>query len=237
LALVAFSLAGCEFLRDPMGTLDRVRGGQMRVGVVANEPWTRLDGRPSGVEVELEEIDATAAHLKEEGAVPVPVEELARVEMPVAAHGWQLRAWGFEPTGVELPEEGHVMAVPPGENGWLVRLERFLGEHRDEAEDLLSLILPIAFLVAARFNSRPPNDRFPHGFHRTVSIAHHGAAFALFCTGTYLLIESVAKLISAEHPTIGTVSLFGQSVWLMLPALAWSAVPAVFLGRLPEQKD
>lgn len=29
------------------------------------------------------------------------------------------------------------MAVPPGENGWLVRLERFLRANRDEARGLL----------------------------------------------------------------------------------------------------
>jgi divalent metal cation (Fe/Co/Zn/Cd) transporter len=52
--------------------------------------------------------------------------------------------------------------------------------------------------------------------------------------GAYLLIEAVIKLVTAEYPTIGSVELFGQTIWLgwlMLPALAWSAVPAVFLGR------
>ena len=52
--------------------------------------------------------------------------------------------------------------------------------------------------------------------------------------GTYLLIEALLQLVTAEYPTIGSVELFGQIIWLgwlMLPALAWSAVPAVFLGR------
>jgi hypothetical protein len=44
---------------------------------------------------------------------------------------------GFEPSGVELPEERHVMAVPPGENGWLVALDRFLAARRGEAERFL----------------------------------------------------------------------------------------------------
>jgi cation diffusion facilitator family transporter len=102
------------------------------------------------------------------------------------------------------------------------------------AEDLLSLIPPIAFLVAIRLNVRPPTERFPYGFHRATSIAHLCAALALFTMGAYLLIEAVIKLVTAEYPTIGSVELFGQTIWLgwlMLPALAWSAVPAVFLGR------
>jgi hypothetical protein len=57
--------------------------------------------------------------------------------MPVAAYTWQLKEWGFEPTGVELPEEKHIVAVPLGENGWLVRLERFLRANREEAVELL----------------------------------------------------------------------------------------------------
>jgi len=220
LALVPVSV-GCDFPRDPRGTLDAVRNGTMRVGIVENEPWTRMEeGRHSGVEVELledfarelgaetsfvsgttpelleaakqaevdvivggftstspgvsegkeagvtgtylttrsivgvppgrpafddpsgrevavERIDGTAALLKAEGAVPVPVDGLSSARMPVAAYPWQLEAWGFEPTGIELPEEDHVMAVPLGENGWLVELERFLRENRAEAKVLL----------------------------------------------------------------------------------------------------
>ena len=101
-------------------------------------------------------------------------------------------------------------------------------------EDLLSLIPPIAFLLAMRFNSRAPTARFPYGFHRIVSIAHLCSALALFVMGTYLLVESIIKLITAEYPTINSVELFGQTIWLgwlMLPALAWSGLPAVFLGR------
>jgi polar amino acid transport system substrate-binding protein len=54
LLLVALLAAGCEYPRDPEGTLDRVRGGVMRVGVTHVDPWVKLDGAtPSGVEVEL----------------------------------------------------------------------------------------------------------------------------------------------------------------------------------------
>jgi polar amino acid transport system substrate-binding protein len=99
-------------------------------------------GRPtfddlSGRRIAVERIDGTAALLKEEGAIPVPVEDLSSANMPIVAYPWQLEEWGFEPTGIELPEEKHIMAVPLGENGWLVRLERFLHANRKEAEKLL----------------------------------------------------------------------------------------------------
>ena len=101
-------------------------------------------------------------------------------------------------------------------------------------EDLLSLIPPIVFLLAMRYSSRHPTRRFPYGFHRFVSTAHLCAGVALFSMGAYLLIEAISLLIAAEHPSIGSIELFGQSIWLgwlMLPALAWSGAPAVLLGR------
>ena len=101
-------------------------------------------------------------------------------------------------------------------------------------EDLLSLLPPIAFLVATRVRRKPASARFPWGHHRAVSIAYLAAALALLLLGGYIVFESALKLIKTEHPTIGLVEVFGQQVWLgwlMLAALAYSAIPAVFLGR------
>jgi polar amino acid transport system substrate-binding protein len=54
LLIAAALLSGCQFPRDTEGTLDRVRGGVMRVGVTHAEPWVKLKGaEPAGVEVEL----------------------------------------------------------------------------------------------------------------------------------------------------------------------------------------
>lgn len=53
-ALALAALGGCQYPRDVEGTLDRVEGGTMRVGVSDNEPWVNLDGaEPSGVEPEI----------------------------------------------------------------------------------------------------------------------------------------------------------------------------------------
>jgi len=102
-------------------------------------------------------------------------------------------------------------------------------------EDSLSLLPPIAFLVANRIRKKPASERFPWGRHRAVSIGYLGASLALLTMGTWLLVDSALKLVSAEHPPIGVVSVFGQTFWLgwlMLPALAWSALPAYVLGRM-----
>jgi divalent metal cation (Fe/Co/Zn/Cd) transporter len=68
-----------------------------------------------------------------------------------------------------------------------------------------------------------------------VLIAFLTGSVALFGFGVYLLIDSVTKLVMAEHPTIQTVELFGTRVWLgwpMIVALAYSVVPPFVLGRM-----
>ena len=50
---------------DPEGTLERVQGGTMRVGVTASDPWTTFSGgAPDGVEVEI--VERLAAELDAE---------------------------------------------------------------------------------------------------------------------------------------------------------------------------
>ena len=102
-------------------------------------------------------------------------------------------------------------------------------------EDLLSLIPPALFLVSAHIEKKHPTRSYPYGFHRTGSLAFFAAACALAAMGAILLFEASSTLLKAEHPTVGTVLLFGNEVWLgwlMIAALAYSIVPPVILGRL-----
>ncbi|MDQ3964368.1 MAG: transporter substrate-binding domain-containing protein [Actinomycetota bacterium] len=51
-------IVACDLPRDPEGTLQRVRGGTIRIGVAEHDPWVVLDesGEPTGgVEVDLVE--------------------------------------------------------------------------------------------------------------------------------------------------------------------------------------
>ena len=52
---VAIAAMGCQYPRDPDGTLNRVEDGVLRVGVTEADPWVVLEGdRPvGGTEVEL----------------------------------------------------------------------------------------------------------------------------------------------------------------------------------------
>jgi polar amino acid transport system substrate-binding protein len=221
-ALVALTLsalfAGCGIPRDPEGTLDRVTGGTMRVGIAESPPWSSLgEGDPSGVEIDLvqgfaESLDAdiewfegaeaellTAlehreldiviggltvddpwgqivtftqpyakvitlvgiqpgeqglheiegvevavepgselpALVRSAGGIPVMIEDLSIAGGPVAAEEWRIEALGLVPTDIVLEEAEHAMAVPVGENAWLVRLERYLGDRAASVDELL----------------------------------------------------------------------------------------------------
>ncbi|MBW3554484.1 MAG: cation transporter, partial [Gemmatimonadetes bacterium] len=102
-------------------------------------------------------------------------------------------------------------------------------------EDLLSFVTPIAFLVSARYRHGEPNDEFPYGYHRSVSIAFLAGAVALTLFGAFILFDSAMSLAMAHHPTIGTTVLFGRqfwSGWLMIAVLFLSGIPPFILGRM-----
>ncbi|OYO21264.1 hypothetical protein CGZ93_10675, partial [Enemella dayhoffiae] len=101
-------------------------------------------------------------------------------------------------------------------------------------EDLLSLLPPLVFLIATRFVSRRPDRERPYGQHRTIGAAHLGASVALLAMGTLVVGDSASTLISAEHPTIGTLHLFGYTFWqgwAMIPVLIYTGIPNIFIGR------
>ncbi len=139
--------AACAGLpRDPEGTLKRVEGGRLRVGLVERPPWVvRTAGEPEGVEVEL--VRRLAAELRAEpewrwGGEQQHMEALERFELDIVVGGITKKtAWskyvGLTGPYAEVNSEKHVMAVPPGENGWLARVEEFLGRQRAEVNGLL----------------------------------------------------------------------------------------------------
>jgi polar amino acid transport system substrate-binding protein len=204
----ALALGACDrFPRDPERTLERARGGVIRVGVAPNPPWTILGGaEPGGVEADLardfarsldaritwvagpesdllrglesfeldlviggltddtewgkrvgltrpylrsatlvgeapggppvtditgkeiavREGDPAARRLRAQHAKPVIAAEPFAGAPLVAAESWRILARGYRPTRFRLEEQAHVFAVAPGENAFLLRLERFL---------------------------------------------------------------------------------------------------------------
>ena len=81
--------------------------------------------------------EAVAAKLEKKGARVIRVDDLTQANGPVAAPDWQLEQMNLKGTNHELDSTKHVLAVPPGENALVKRLDEFLFDKRFEIKNLL----------------------------------------------------------------------------------------------------
>lgn len=143
-------LGGCGVTvpTDPDGTIERVRGGELRVGVSPHEPWTQVGagGTPTGLEPELVEgfarsLDADVVWTP--GGEEELVGDLDRGELDLVVGGFTASTpWTSHAavtvsyvtvTDPDGKPEGHVMLTPMGENAFLVALERYLLDQEVQA--------------------------------------------------------------------------------------------------------
>jgi polar amino acid transport system substrate-binding protein len=218
LVLALLIVAACSGPRDPEGTLERVRGGVLRVGVIEDPPFATFVGNevagvepilvselakelnaqaawvpgsasdlleslerreldlvvggltaatpyhskvaltlpfysdslvvgvpPGGApvtrlenrEVSVEVGDAAAAYVRSRKAVPTYVRRLEEGKGLVAAPAWRLAWLGRLNSRIVLHQDRRVWALPRGENGWLVRVERFLRSRKARIPQML----------------------------------------------------------------------------------------------------
>lgn len=147
LAFVLF-LSGCGIPRDPAGTLNQMRGGVIRVGMVPNPPWVvDLGDSIGGVEGKLVAAIAAVTSARVE-IVRAPEFELIRSlhdrQLQLVVGGFDRKvSWAQEvaltspyittPDGVE-----HVLAAPPGENAWLMKIESVLNYFKPSIPSLFA---------------------------------------------------------------------------------------------------
>lgn len=128
-------------------------------GLDAKTPWSKqvgltspyfderfVVGIPSGtrapeslrdLKIAVPEGDALAAYLQKKDAIPLRTANIFETGGPAAAPVWALERNGFTRTKFNVFEKKHVMAVPPGENGWLNKLGTYLQEQKPNVPILL----------------------------------------------------------------------------------------------------
>ncbi len=102
-------------------------------------------------------------------------------------------------------------------------------------EDILALIPPIVFLISSKVISKHADNEHQYGYHRVTTIASLTGSVALFAMGLFLFYDGVVVLVKQEHPTIGTIKIFGENIWqgwAMISVLIYGAIPPVILGRM-----
>ena len=146
LVLVMETFQG-SFPADSQGTLERATGGELRVGVSENPPFTQVapDGAVSGSEVELvteyaETIDAEITWVP--AGENVLAAEMKAGNLDVVIGGLPADApWTSDialtrpytqTTGPDGKTMKIVFGVTPGENALMIDLERFLAEQGGE---------------------------------------------------------------------------------------------------------
>ena len=138
--LLLLAIGGCDVPRDPEGTLGRVAGGTMRVGVAHPADLGPEEAAIARLERSLVQDFADQLKARIEWIAVTEgegMERLHRHELDLLLAGlakttpWQKKV-GLTRPFLETERGGrkiqHVLAAPPGENGWLVRIERFLTE-------------------------------------------------------------------------------------------------------------
>ena len=147
--LIIFLLLGlsCTNLpRDPKETLRHVQSRPIRVGMVESPPWVvRASGKPAGVEVERIRNFASQLGTTVEwhsGGEQQQLEALQDYQLDVVIGGLTDQTPWSKYVALTSPyfeEESskHVIAVPPGENGFVKRLDEFLFTKRFEISNLV----------------------------------------------------------------------------------------------------
>jgi polar amino acid transport system substrate-binding protein len=145
--LTVLALSACSLPRDPNQTARHVENRVLRVGVSENPPSVAFAGaRPMGVEPELVREFATQQHAKIEwvrnGETPL-LEALDHDQLDLAIGGFDSGTPWAEKLGATRPfaeahGKKHIWLTAAGENQFLLRLDRFLAAHKDEASTRLA---------------------------------------------------------------------------------------------------
>lgn len=142
--LAVLAMSACErYPRDPERTLSDVQGQTLRVGVAPDPPFVLLAPGlpPQGPEVALVEawaqsLDARVLWI--EGAHDDLMADLEAFRLHAVVGGldpdtpWKTRVGLSRPFHVHGDGQLHarVLAVPPGENAWLLHFETFVRSPR-----------------------------------------------------------------------------------------------------------
>lgn len=142
LSLLCALLGACggwprHYPEDPDGTLQRVQGGTLRAGVAHDPPFVVLAGEPQGPEADLvrayaRSLGARVAWNRSGHDVLMRELEGRRLDVVIGGHSAQ-SPWAQRVStsrAYRVPDAhgravDRVVALPPGENAWQMRFERF----------------------------------------------------------------------------------------------------------------
>ena len=140
IACLLLGPVACSLPRDPDGTSKRIAAThELRVGFSDNAPWTDGGGtEPQGIEPELvrafaAKVGARVAWTR--GSESTLAQALKHHELDLAIGGFDAKTPWKSIAGVSHPftrtpdKKQHVLLTVPGENGFILTLDKFLVAH------------------------------------------------------------------------------------------------------------
>lgn len=134
-------VVACSLPHDPEGTSERIASThELRVGVTDNPPWvSATSAEPTGVEADLVRQFARQMHAKvlwSRGSETMLMQSLKDYELDLVIGGfdkqtsWVSSAGLTQPWTIDADRKKHVMLAAPGENRFILTLDRFLTERK-----------------------------------------------------------------------------------------------------------
>ena len=139
--LLPLLATGCGLPHDPQGSSERIASThELRVGVTDNPPWvSATSAEPTGVEADLVRQFAGQMHasvLWSRGSETMLMQSLKHHELDLVIGGfdkqtsWVSSAGLTQPWTVDASGKKHVMLAAPGENRFILTLDRFLTDRK-----------------------------------------------------------------------------------------------------------
>lgn len=98
-----------------------------------------LPGELTNVPVATLHLAGLSKQLESKGATPRFVKQLQDQDLPVASTAWRLEAYELLVGPWVLSTEKHVLALPKGENAWMMKVQRHLNGYEGLKERLIAL--------------------------------------------------------------------------------------------------
>jgi ABC-type amino acid transport substrate-binding protein len=143
---VCSAISACSLPRDADGALDRIQNGTMRVGIAENPPWVIVaDTVVSGIESTLVQDLAKQLNARVQtvhGSETRLLEGLHRRELDIVIGGftadspWKRDVALTRPYHEDRDGRKHALALPPGENAWLMKVERYLHDNEEKLKGI-----------------------------------------------------------------------------------------------------
>ncbi|ASK34179.1 hypothetical protein CEK62_07185 [Alcanivorax sp. N3-2A] len=131
--LLVGGLVESPWLMDQVALIKPYQESRVTVGFAAG---AAMPPSLEGVRVAVPVINKVFLALRDEGAIARRYADRPPTGEPLAAADWWLRAHGYRPGPWTLITDKHVVALPPGENAWLLRVQK----HFSDAADVDALL-------------------------------------------------------------------------------------------------